>query len=230
MLPLGSVAATGSSTAKAETLTSQQMAALRFVRHRVAVYQHNSCHWRELMDKPCARSSNSVKRTRSVAYALWVLDRWKGLAKRDHDGGRHWMVKQTKRFRTETSTMRSVMGQPMAGSTRQLASAGSIEARFNHARREYKAVLQQWQNPPHERELLCIHSGEGAWDANTGNGYYGGLQMDVPFQSHYGAYLLHTKGTADNWTPLEQMHAAENAIRTRGFSPWPNTAAACGLL
>ena len=24
---------------------------------------------------------------------------------------------------------------------------------------------------------LCIHAREGAWNANTGNGYYGGLQM-----------------------------------------------------
>src|SRR4051812_14293335 len=28
---------------------------------------------------------------------------------------------------------------------------------------------------------LCIHSGEGSWTANTGNGYYGGLQMDYSF-------------------------------------------------
>ncbi|HXH87243.1 MAG TPA: hypothetical protein VNI55_01370, partial [Gaiellaceae bacterium] len=26
--------------------------------------------------------------------------------------------------------------------------------------------------------FLCIHRYEGAWNANTGNGYFGGLQMD----------------------------------------------------
>ena len=32
---------------------------------------------------------------------------------------------------------------------------------------------------------MCIHSHEGAWDANTGNGYYGGLQADMEFMSAY---------------------------------------------
>src|SRR4051794_32726231 len=31
----------------------------------------------------------------------------------------------------------------------------------------------------------CIHRYEGAWNSNTGNGYYGGLQMDYTFQSQY---------------------------------------------
>lgn len=84
--------------------------------------------------------------------------------------------------------------------------------------------------PPHYQEWLCIHSYEGAWNANTGNGYYGGLQMDYSFMQTYGGELLRSKGTADNWTPLEQMWVAERAYRTRGFGPWPNTARHCGLL
>lgn len=85
--------------------------------------------------------------------------------------------------------------------------------------------------PPHYREWLCIHGYEGAWNANTGNGYFGGLQMDISFQASYGGGLLHSKGTADKWTPLEQMWAAERAYASgRGFYPWPNTARYCGLL
>lgn len=83
---------------------------------------------------------------------------------------------------------------------------------------------------PHLREWLCIHAGEGAWDANTGNGYYGGLQMDLEFQRTYAPWLLRSKGTADHWSPREQMLTAERAWRTRGFWPWPNTARRCGLL
>ncbi len=46
----------------------------------------------------------------------------------------------------------------------------------------------------------------------------------------YGRYLLRTKGTANHWTPLEQIWVAERAYRSgRGFSPWPNAGAACGL-
>jgi hypothetical protein len=78
---------------------------------------------------------------------------------------------------------------------------------------------------------LCIHAGEGAWNANTGNGYYGGLQMDYGFMSAYGPELLASKGTANNWTPAEQMMVATRAVDSgRGFYPWPTTARRCGLI
>ena len=94
-----------------------------------------------------------------------------------------------------------------------------------------KAALVPRGYPPHFQEWLCIHSHEGSWNANTGNGYYGGLQMDYSFMSSYGAALLRAKGTANNWTPLEQMWVAERAYSSgRGFKPWPNTARRCGLL
>ena len=91
------------------------------------------------------------------------------------------------------------------------------------------------QNPPHRREWLCIHRyerhpGQG-WATRTGNGYYGGLQMDISFQRAYGRELLRRKGTADNWTAAQQMWVAERAYRSgRGFHPWPNTARSCGLI
>ncbi|MGD9573255.1 MAG: transglycosylase family protein [Thermoleophilia bacterium] len=85
---------------------------------------------------------------------------------------------------------------------------------------------------PHYDELMCIaeHESHGTWDINTGNGYYGGLQMDRTFQQTYSPGLYARKGTADNWTQEEQMRTAEKAIVGRGFSPWPNTARMCGLL
>jgi Transglycosylase-like domain len=84
---------------------------------------------------------------------------------------------------------------------------------------------------PHKAQWLCIHRGEGAWTAHTGNGYYGGLQMDISFQRTYGGYLLRNKGTANHWSSYEQMWVAERAYRSgRGFYPWPNTARACGLI
>jgi hypothetical protein len=91
------------------------------------------------------------------------------------------------------------------------------------------------QNPPHRREWLCIHRyerhpGQG-WATRTGNGYYGGLQMDLSFQRTYGHDLLRRKGTANRWTAAEQMWVAERAHRSgRGFYPWPNTARYCGLI
>ena len=85
-------------------------------------------------------------------------------------------------------------------------------------------------NPPREAAWRCIHRYEAAWD-DPHAPYYGGLQMDLGFQRTYGARLLRRKGTADNWTRLEQMWVAERAYRSgRGFYPWPNAARACGLI
>jgi hypothetical protein len=91
------------------------------------------------------------------------------------------------------------------------------------------------QNPPHRRQWLCIHRyerhPEQGWATRTGNGYYGGLQMDISFQRTYGSELLRRKGTANQWTAAEQMWVAERAYRSgRGFYPWPNTARNCGLI
>ena len=82
-------------------------------------------------------------------------------------------------------------------------------------------AIPAWLND----SFLCIHHYEGAWNSNTGNGYYGGLQMDLAFQGSYGAEFLHRWGTADNWPVWAQLQAAVRAYQSgRGFYPWPNTA------
>ena len=80
------------------------------------------------------------------------------------------------------------------------------------------------------RELMCIHHHEGKWTSNTGNGYYGGLQMNIKFQLTYGSVFLGRWGTADNWPVWAQVVVARRAyVNGLGFTPWPNTARACGL-
>jgi hypothetical protein len=82
-----------------------------------------------------------------------------------------------------------------------------------------------------ETAFLCIHRYEGAWTSNTGNGYYGGLQMNVGFMRHYAPEFVHRWGTADRWPVWAQLETARRAhISGLGFSPWPNTARACGLI
>jgi hypothetical protein len=85
---------------------------------------------------------------------------------------------------------------------------------------------------PYYDEFMCIagHESGARWDVSTGNGYYGGLQMDRSFQRTYAPGLYRSKGTADNWTAEEQIRAAARAVAARGFTPWPNTARMCGLL
>ena len=77
---------------------------------------------------------------------------------------------------------------------------------------------------------MCIHRFEGAWNANTGNGYYGGLQMDWSFMRAYGGEYLRRWGPAHNWPPEIQIAVAARAYFSgRGFGPWPNTRRLCGL-
>jgi hypothetical protein len=114
-------------------------------------------------------------------------------------------------------------------------------AERSHNLRYAKSVLALWtrrarllrrqaQNPPRLRDWMCIHRHEGSW-TDPDAPYYGGLQMDMSFMQAYGGGLLRRKGTADHWTPLEQIWVAERAFRSgRGFYPWPNTARWCGLI
>jgi hypothetical protein len=106
---------------------------------------------------------------------------------------------------------------------KRLAAATALVLRHGYARPQIPGFL--------EGAFLCIHRYEGAWNANTGNGYYGGLQMDASFQSRYGGDYLRRWGTADNWPAWAQLQAAVRAYRSgRGFYPWPNTARVCGLI
>jgi hypothetical protein len=82
--------------------------------------------------------------------------------------------------------------------------------------------------------LRCIHGHEGAWNAVSDSTptYYGGLQMDRAFERAYGADVLAARGgaDADAWSQHDQLMVGMHAYHRVGYSPWPNTAAACGLL
>jgi hypothetical protein len=125
-----------------------------------------------------------------------------------------------------------VMGAPRtdtAGRVLAQMSLGDVERALRLWRGRAVAAAKRAERPPHLKAWLCIHRYEGSWtDPNAP--YYGGLQMNVSFQEHYGRWLFQHKGTADHWSPLEQMWTAENALKSRGFWPWPNTARYCGLL
>jgi hypothetical protein len=132
------------------------------------------------------------------------------------------------RQRRQTWHWERVMGHPL---TRALQSPpDDPQLRLEVWRKLAHRMRRRAQNPPHKIAWLCIHRYEGSWtDPNPP--YYGGLQMDLGFQQRYGGALLRRKGTADHWTPLEQIWTAERALRSgRGFYPWPNTARFCGLI
>jgi hypothetical protein len=137
-------------------------------------YRKATWRWQRLMRVARTPTQRTAERSTSAAYRRYVLDVWKGRARRARN-------------------------------------------------RAYR--------PPYLSAWLCIHRREGAWTANTGNGYFGGLQMNLAFQRRYGGDLVRWKGLAHRWLPIEQIWVGVRAHRSgRGFYPWPNAARACGLI
>lgn len=73
-----------------------------------------------------------------------------------------------------------------------------------------------------DRLAQCESSGN--WSANTGNGYYGGLQFNLAtWQSNGGT------GNPANASREQQIAVAQTLHSKRGFSPWPACSAKLGL-
>ncbi|MEK2476665.1 MULTISPECIES: LysM peptidoglycan-binding domain-containing protein [Streptomyces] len=68
----------------------------------------------------------------------------------------------------------------------------------------------------------CESSGD--WQANTGNGYHGGLQISPATWRAYGGVRYAAR--ADLATRDEQIAIGERIAQDRGLAPWPN----CGRL
>jgi hypothetical protein len=143
-----------------------------------------------------------------------------------------YLVRQIRVYRRTTWQWQRVMGErpsPSSAAERDPSHAYRRWVRDLWRQRAISA-RRRAKNPPRKQEWLCIHSHEGAWN-DPNPTYYGGLQMDIDFQREWAPGLLARKGTADHWTPLEQIWVAERAYRSGlGFTPWPNTARMCGLL
>ena len=67
----------------------------------------------------------------------------------------------------------------------------------------------------------------GNWSANTGNGYYGGLQADTSFWRRHGG--LEYAPRADLATPTQQMLVAERGLVAQGWGAWPACSRRLGL-
>jgi Transglycosylase-like domain len=206
-------------------------------------------------------SSLSYRRSRDGAYLQWTIELWQARARRARARALAAVRRRTRVELPAVPAERGPIVRRIAfqrSLTWRLqriypgrVTAGS--AAFRHTRSDaYRRwALRLWQRraaaaalavvrhaPRRARApaalahaFVCIHRYEAAWTANTGNGYFGGLQMDRPFMRRYGADFLGRWGTADRWPAWAQIEAAVRAYHDgRGFSPWPNTARACGVL
>ena len=132
----------------------------------------------------------------------------------------------TRRLRAAARRWEIVIGRRHARFAAPLNTRRALRFWRLHRRR----VLRLAARPPHKRGWLCIHRYEASWN-DSGDPYWGGLQMDRGFMQAYAPRVLLRRGLANRWTAVEQMWVAERAHRSgRGYWPWPSTARACGLL
>ena len=162
-----------------------------------------------------------------------VLATDNALAGRVLEPGSRYLLGAIRHHQRETWRWQRLMGKPRTWTSG--SAHRSTDASYRHW------VLRLWKKravrarrraakPPLRSAWLCIQRHEARWN-DPNPPYYGGLQMDIHFQRLYGADLLRRKGTANNWTPVEQMWVAVRAYRRgRGFFPWPNAARACRLI
>src|SRR4051812_28392732 len=142
---------------------------------------------------------------------------------------RRTLLAQTTQYRAQTWAFQTLMRVPKSAVSAPLQ--GTL-AELVQWRSRAAAARARVSHPPHFGQWMCIHSHEAAWTSHDSghNGHYGGLQMSFDFMRGYGPELYGAKGTADHWTPLEQIWVAERAWQVRGYNPWPTTARMCGLL
>jgi hypothetical protein len=206
---------------------------------------------------PRTKTSFSYRRSSNRLYLRWTLDSWTRRAYRAEHRALSAIHKRLAVPLPAQPALRSSASARLRYSRRlalrlRTIYPGRVTRAFASARAASdRGTLRLWQRRSAAAALAvalhaarqpaipgwladdfnCIHRYEGAWTSNTGNGYYGGLQMDLEFQHLYGADFLARFGTADAWPSWAQLQAAARAYAAgRGFGPWPNTARACGLI
>lgn len=76
-------------------------------------------------------------------------------------------------------------------------------------------------------EKLAECESGGAWSANPGNGYYGGLQLSQETWEAYGGLDYAT--SPDQASRSQQIAVAEKILRDKGTAAWPSCAPIAGL-
>jgi len=141
--------------------------------------------------------------------------------------GLRWYVSRYNMWRAKMGAGGRPQTQALRSCPRYLADVFRAKARAARVRYErwYERTYAKWR---------CIHEHEGAWNSDTGNGYWGGLQMDWGFMHTYGPEFIRRFGLAHRWPVWAQLIAAERAFHGfagfggRGYAPW-GTRGMCGV-
>lgn len=93
-------------------------------------------------------------------------------------------------------------------------AAGAVNARLTRAFASGGVWGADW-------DAIAQKESSGNWQANTGNGYYGGLQFYQPTWEAFGGLAYAPR--ADLATKAEQIAVAEKVLVGQGPGAWPNT-------
>lgn len=76
-------------------------------------------------------------------------------------------------------------------------------------------------------DRLAVCESTSNWHANTGNGYYGGVQMDMTFWRRYGGTVYAAR--PDLASRESQVVVAERGLAVQGWAAWPACSRRLGL-
>jgi hypothetical protein len=76
-------------------------------------------------------------------------------------------------------------------------------------------------------DRLAACESTGNWRANTGNGYFGGLQEDMPFWRNHGGLAYAAR--PDLASRAAQIAVAERGLAAQGWGAWPVCSRKLGL-
>jgi len=82
-------------------------------------------------------------------------------------------------------------------------------------------ALHRWVMPPSPFDTVAACESGGNWSADTGNGYYGGLQMTERFWLTWGGAAYASRPDLASRTDqiAVAMRASDGGL---GYGPWPH--------
>ncbi|MEV6110481.1 transglycosylase family protein [Streptomyces sp. NPDC051940] len=111
-----------------------------------------------------------------------------------------------------TSALRKSRTARIAGTAAVLGAAGFVMLGTAGSASAAPAVPSSWNS-------LAQCEASGNWNANTGNGFYGGLQFTQQTWNAFGGQKHAPR--ADMATPAEQVNIAKKVLAEQGIGAWP---------